>query len=192
MVTARILTSPHPERPITLWKHLSPLHALFTRAFENIRCTTSEAKVIEIWPRGWPQYHWDQEDIPNDGDLVTVPPREQGTLSVKHQVPPDAIKTAKLEKGEKYRVKMTDLCLGTRWWTFGALEDLDGVRLRTWRSQASEEAEAEEERTLDPESRDELEQERRAKYGDRRTTKGEDPNMLAMVPEVGEVEFDIT
>lgn len=193
VVTARILSSPHPERPITLWTHLSPLHALNTRAFENIKCTTSEAKVIEIWPRGWPQYRWDSEDIPNDGGFITIPPHDQGTFSIRHQVPADAIKSAKVEKGERYRIKLTDKCLGTNWWTFGVLEDLDGLRLRMWRSQASEEAEADEERMLDsdPELREELEQERRDKYGERRTTKGENPNMLALVPEVGQVEFEV-
>lgn len=192
VVTARVLSSPHPERPITLWTHLSPLDAFNTRAFENIKCTTNEAEPIEIWPRGWPQYHWDPEDLPmKTRDFVTVPPRDQGTFSVRHRVPLDAIRSAKVKAGERYRVKMTDLCLGTRWWTFGALEDLDGVRLRTWRSRASVEAEAGEERMLDPESREEIEQERRDKYDERPTTSGENPDMLAMVPEVGEVEFEV-
>lgn len=127
----------------------------------------------------------------NLGHFVTIPPRDRGTFSVRHRVPPDAIRGAKVEKGERYRVKITDLCLGTRWWTFGALEDLEGVRLRTWRSRASEEAEVEEERTLDSELREEIEQERRDKYGDRPNSIGENPDMLAMVREVGEVEFEI-
>ncbi|KAK4546611.1 hypothetical protein LTR36_001828 [Oleoguttula mirabilis] len=190
VVTARILSSPHPERPVTLWTHLSPLHALNTRAFENIKCITDKAKHIEIWPRSWPQYRWDSEDVPHDEDFVTIPPRDQGTFSVRHQVPPDALRGAKVEQGERYRVKLTDKCLGTCWWTFGARDELDGVRLRAWRSS---EAEAEEERALDadPELREELERERRDKYGERPVTSGENSGMLAMVPEAGEVEFEV-
>ncbi|KAK5116329.1 hypothetical protein LTR85_009301 [Meristemomyces frigidus] len=191
VITARILSSPQPERPITLWTHLSPLDGLSTRAFENIKRTTNEDKRIEIFPHGWPQYHWDHEDIPRHGSFVTVPPRNQGSVSVNHRVPPDAIRDANVAKGERYRVQMTDLCLGTKWWTFGAREDLDGMRLRMWQPQALEEAEMAEETTLDVDLRAELEQERRAKYGDRPTIKGENPVMLAMVPEVAMAEFEV-
>ena len=200
VVTARILTSPHPERAITLWTHLSPLDNLHTRAFANIECiTTSEAKPIRIFPNNWPHYIWDSEHIRKDDcwRFVTIPPRGQGTFLVRHPVPLEAIRDAEVSRGERYRAKLTDICLGTRWWTFGTLEDLEGVRLRMWRSKADEEAEAEEERSLlnDPEGYEVIEKENEERFGknyrEMPSSMGEEPKMLAMVPEVGEVEFEV-
>lgn len=85
---------------------------------------------------------------------------------------------------------MTNKCLGTRWWTFTSLEELEGVRLRAWRGRQEEEAEAEAERA-DLELSEEMERERKEKYGDGPVTMGEDPEMLAMVVEGGEVEFEV-
>ena len=33
------------------------------------------------------------------------------------------IEAAGIEKGERYKVGLTNRCLGTRWWTFGDAED---------------------------------------------------------------------
>lgn len=191
MVTARLLTTPHPELPITLWTHLSPLDGLHTRAFHNIRCSTNDAKVIELAPRGWPQYRWDPEDLPAWDQLITIPPLHQGTVSTTHRVPPELIAAAKVERGENYTVKLTDLCLGTRWYAFGTSDELQGKRLRSWRSKEDEEAAAEDEAALDDETKDEMRVERQQLYGDRPAVSGEDPSSLAMVPEVGEVGFEI-
>lgn len=89
---------------------------------------------------------------------------------------------------------MTNKCLGTRWWTYAGLEQLEGVRLRAWREQAEEQAEADEEAEAakaDPELKEEMEKERQGKYGDGPVTMGEDPTMLAMVVEGGEAEFQV-
>lgn len=83
-------------------------------------------------------------------------------------------------------MSLTNLCLGTRWWGFAGLEELEGVRLRAWRGQAAEEAEK-----ANPELHEEMEREREEKYGDRPVTMGEEPAMLAMVVEGGEVEFEV-
>lgn len=85
---------------------------------------------------------------------------------------------------------LTNKCLGTRWWAFASLEELEGIRLQAWRGQAEEEAEAEAERA-DPELNEEMEKERKEKYGDVPVTMGEDPAMLAMIVEGGEVEFEV-
>ena len=82
---------------------------------------------------------------------------------------------------------LTDKCLGTRWWTYADLDELKGVRFKAWRSQSEEEAEAEE----DPEWHEELQRERKEKYGDGPVTMGEDPYILAMVVENEQVEFEI-
>lgn len=85
---------------------------------------------------------------------------------------------------------LTNKCLGTRWWTFISLEGLEGVRLRAWRGRQEEEAEAEAERA-DPELSEEMARERKERYGDGPVTMGENPEMLAMVVEGGEVEFEV-
>jgi hypothetical protein len=95
------------------------------------------------------------------------------------------IEAAHVEKGEKYRVVLNDRCFGTRWWTFGSREEFGGFRFRWWRSSAEEETWA------DDDSDDES-VERRRGYGDAPVTKGEDPDMLVLVPDDnGEMEFEI-
>lgn len=39
-----------------------------------------------------------------------------------------------MKEGERYKVSLTNKCLGTRWWGFGSLdEQFKGVKLREWR-----------------------------------------------------------
>jgi hypothetical protein len=73
------------------------------------------------------------------------------------------------------------------------LEDLEGVRLRAWRIPAEEEeAKAEAEATrADPELYEEMERERQAQYEEGPVTMGEDPAMLAMVVEDGDVQIEV-
>lgn len=192
IVTARVLSTPHPDQPITLQTHPSPLENLSNRSFHNITCTTEPAKKIEIFPRGWPQYHWDSKDLRRAWSFVTIPPRDQGSYSIRHEVPRDKIEAADLQKGERYRVSLTNKCLDTGWWAFAGLEELAGVRLRAWRGRAgeeAEEAEAEAERA-DVELYEEMERARKEKYRYRPVTIGEDPVMLAMEVEGEEVEFE--
>lgn len=85
---------------------------------------------------------------------------------------------------------MTDKGLGTRWWSFDSLQDLEGVRLRSWKCQVEKEAEAKAAKA-DPEFHEETNQGRKEKYGDGPVAMGEDNTMLAMVPEVESVEFEI-
>jgi len=115
----------------------------------------------------------------------------QSTVSVKHRVPPDLIAAANIERGEIYKVRLTDLCLGTRWYAFGTQGELQGKRLRSWRSEEDERVAAEDEMALDDEMREEIRLERVELYGDRPAVSGEDPASLAMVPELGEVEFEV-
>lgn len=56
-----------------------------------------------------------------------------------------------------------------------------------WRPQTGDDAGE----RLDPELAMDEERERKRKYGDTPTTMGEQPSMLVMVPEVGEVEFEV-
>lgn len=193
LLTARILATPQPHVPITLWTHLSPLYGLRTRAFDNITCTTND-KIIEIWPRSWPQYRYDSEDLPAWDHLVTVPvtsAEQEGTVTIKHQIPLELIREANVKPGEKYRVRLTDLCLGTKWYTYGSQAELEGKRLTMWRSEADLAAAAEDDAVLDDETKEEIRLERQEKHGDRPAVCGENPATLALVPEVGEVEFGV-
>ena len=124
---------------------------------------------------------------------MTIPPKNQGSYSVRHEIPRDKLEAADVQKGERYKVTLTNKCLGTRWWTYAGLEDLEGMRLRTWRTPAEEkEAEMEAEAMrADPELYEEMEKERQEKYGDGPVTMGEDPKMLAMVVEDGDAEFQV-
>ena len=106
---------------------------------------------------------------------------------MRHEVPRNKIEVAGLQIGERYRVALTDKCLGTRWWAFANLEELEGVRLRTWRAPAEEAAETE----ADPDLEEEMERERSEKYRDGPVSIGENPVMLAMVMESEEVEFEV-
>ncbi|KAI9657560.1 MAG: hypothetical protein M1831_004176 [Alyxoria varia] len=196
-VTARILDTPHPSQPITLQTHPNPLErdCLFNRSFNNIVCTSDPDKHIELWPLGWPQYHWDPEDLRSAWEYMTIPARDQGSeVTVKHEVPRQKVEAAGVKTGERYKVSLTDKCLGARWWAFAGEGELERVRLRAWRAPEEEEAEAEEERGLerdDPELYEEMMRERREKYADGPLSMGEEPDMLAMVVEVGEAEFEV-
>jgi hypothetical protein len=180
VVTAKIIKTPKSDRPITLRVHLSPLHHLALRAFDNIVCTTNESKKIEIWPIYRQNFVWDREDIREnayDSEFITIPPSGQGTYTIRHEVPRSKIEATGIKAGERYRVHINDRCLGTRWWTFASLEELEGVRLRDWHEEPDE-------------TNKEIVKKLLETYGDRPTSIGEKPDLLAMVPE-GDVEFEI-
>jgi hypothetical protein len=189
VVTARILSTPHPDRPVTLKTHLSPLHGLRVRAFDDIMCTTNPSKKIGIYAANWPHYVDDCEDLRFWGyEFVEIPPLGKGSYSVQHELPRDKIEAAGIEEGESYRLHLNNRCLGTRWWTFASLEELEGVRLRAWR---------ESEMNTEEKTRAYLEgcgvswESALEKYGDGPTTIRERPDMLAMVPE-GDVDFEVS
>ena len=119
----------------------TPLEGLSNRSFNNIACITDLSKKIVIWPVGWLFARGiDTGDLRSHFDFVTSPPKEQGVYSVCHEVPRNKIEAAGLQVGERYSVSLTDKCLGTRWWTFASLEELEGVRLVAWRTQADDDA----------------------------------------------------
>ena len=89
-----------------------------------------------------------------------------------------------MQKGERYRVSLTDKCLGTRWWAFKDLDELDGVRLKAWREPT--EGDVDEEFSYSEEER-----EMRERFGDGPSCMGEEPGMLAMVVEGVDAEFEI-
>ncbi len=108
-----------------------------------------------------------------------------GTLVIKHQMDPEKVAEARLEVGEKYQASFTNKCLGTRWWAYGALEELEGVRFGQWRKEEEEESDREEE-----ESEGEGTEAKESVY-DGKLIVGEMPDDLALVIEEGTVEFEI-
>jgi len=112
--------------------------------------------------------------------FITLRPHEP--YEVKFEVTPDTIAAANPVVGEKYRVELTDKGMGTKWWTFGSLEDDPGVRYREWREGGVEELEDEEEGE---------EGEEEGEYEKGEYTMGENPQDLALVVEKGEAMFEI-
>ena len=188
VVHARILSTPHPEKSVTLRTDPSPLDGLSNRSFHNISCVQDQSKRIEIWPIGWDFPRGiDTDNLQHHFPFITIPPKDQGIYSVRHKIPLTKIKAAGLQKGERYAVSLTDKCLGTRWWTFGSLEELEGIRFVQWHAQADTDSE----REFNPELVMGEERERKQRHGDTIGTMGEQPSMLAMVPELREVEFEV-
>ena len=170
IVTVRILKTPRQDSPVTLATHINSLGGIDNRSFNNIVCIYPKAensKRIEIWPRGWPQYIWDPDNLRDSWDFVTIP--SDGHLEIKHQVDPAKIADAGLKPGEIYQASVTNKCLGTRWWAFGSLEALDGRMFQQWRGGNPREGEDE----------------------DRRGFAGERPDDLALVIEKGTAEFEV-
>ncbi|KAF2235387.1 hypothetical protein EV356DRAFT_566529 [Viridothelium virens] len=188
VVTARILSTPYPEKSITLRTDPTPLEDLSNHSFRDIKCTTDPSKKIVISPFGhlFPR-DIDTEDLRKHFPFVMIPPKDQGVYSIRHEVLRNKIEAADIQKGERYTVSLTDKCLGTRWWTFASLEDLEGVRFAQWQSQIDADAGGK----FDPELTKEIKEEKEQKHGDMPVTMGEQPSMLAMVPEVGQVEFEV-
>ena len=85
------------------------------------------------------------------------------------EIPQEKIAAANLVVGEKYRVELTNKGLGTKWWTFGSLDEAQGIRYREWEEGESEEGE-----------------DKNGRY-----TIGKDPRSLALVIEKGEAEFEV-
>lgn len=131
-ISARILKTPWPGKPITFSAHLNPFGSLHHYCFTNIICTTNnKSKKIVLWPN----YNIRRggiliKNIRNCSHFITVKPGE--TWEERHEVPRDKILAAGLEKGEKYTVKITDVGLGTDWWTYGTLDDFEGVKFMKW------------------------------------------------------------
>jgi hypothetical protein len=186
VITARILESPRPEMPITLMAYLNPFQRLPNRSIEDFQCVfpdSSLGKTTEIYPRSWPNYVSTSKDLRQDWPFRSVPP--DSILVVKHEVPQHKVKEAGLAKGERYKVSLTDAALGTRWWTFGSLNDLKGVGFRRWRPGEQTDDE-------DPVGDDlEDEDEENEDNGQAEFIMGEDPSDLRLIIGKGEAEIVI-
>lgn len=109
---------------------------------------------------------------------MTIPPHGQGQIVIRHQLPWEKIREADVKKGERYKVLLTNKCLGTRWWGFGSLEEqFKGVKLRTWRADGNE--------------GDERSERQNGEIGDENAVGGERPEDLALVIEKEYAEFEI-
>ena len=113
--------------------------------------------------------------------------RPDELYEVKFEVEPAKIAAVNLVTGEVYRVALTDKGLGTSWWTFGSLEDTQGLRYRRWGDEKSAEEDDEEWRYWEKVDGDD--EEGQAEKGE--YTMGEDPQKLALVVEKGEAIFEI-
>ncbi|KAL9105976.1 MAG: hypothetical protein Q9227_008931 [Pyrenula ochraceoflavens] len=164
------------------------------RSFKDIECIAPPASAekgenIEIWPRSWPNFNTGTRNLRERYDFVTVPSSSSPVdskenlnyVEVKHQVPQDAILAAGFQSGETYRVSLTDRGLGTMWYMFGALEDVEGMKLGAWKEDKEDSDETPEEDLDDWEK-----EERRGLW-----FRGENAEKLALVIEKGEVDFQV-
>ncbi|KAF2744582.1 hypothetical protein M011DRAFT_460864 [Sporormia fimetaria CBS 119925] len=190
VVSAELRKSPRPDSPITLATLLNPLDFISDRSFGNIDCVYPanlelKSKHIKIWPYS----HFRLlavKDMRETTKFVTVRPGE--TLQVKHEVPRDAILAAGLGKGERYRVEMTDIGLGTRWWRYGTLEEVEGKGLKPWAVGSDDDEDCEDDD--DDEEGDEAVQEKAEKRAVEWVL-SEDPQEFAFVIEKSDAEVEI-
>ncbi len=97
-----------------------------------------------------------------------------GKLEIRHEVDRERITEAGLDARERYRVSLTDKCLGARWWDFGGLGNFEGVRFKQRREgQIREEGN------------------KQGEDGQGKYVRGEMPDDLALVIEKGDAEFEI-
>ena len=93
-------------------------------------------KQIDIQPR-FPHRRnvYISDNMADYCEFITIPSVESGTaITVRHTVPQEKILEAKLQKGEKYRIELSNKCLGTIWWMFGPdpRGGREGVKLKEW------------------------------------------------------------
>ena len=92
-------------------------------------------KRIEIVTRfPYPRYIIESDNIADYWDFITIPSMDSGlTFTVQHSIPPKNLLEANLQKGEKYKVELSNKCLGTIWWMFGPdPRGKKGVKLKSW------------------------------------------------------------
>ena len=139
MLTARILTSAQLNKPITFATWNNPFDHLRNCSFTNIICkptslsttASGKKKAVELWPNyHWPKYGPRDFNVREFWNFVTIHPSE--SLEIRHRVPQEKIDTARMESGEKYGVEMTDLGLGTSWWMYGAIDDVQDKNFMRW------------------------------------------------------------
>jgi hypothetical protein len=180
---------------------------LHTWSFQDIRCTTDPDKIIELVPRDPPPQiptGVDLDDVRAWLKFVAIPPKNKGDIIFQHEVPCEKIEAANIQKGEKYRVELSDRRLGTRWWSFGSIDELEGVRLRSWQTPEREAQRKREEEefwdgiaSLPLESREQKTEGhwqqvgRTGPHGDEPTSMSEHPSELTFLPQTWEVEFEV-
>jgi len=193
VVEARLVTSPHPDKPITLKIFRTPLEDLRSRCIRNPTCTTDPENVVRLdrWSNclGPASY-----SLENEG-LVTIPPHGQGSYIARHELGRHLIDLTGLKKGEKYRVVISDKGLGTSWWRYGEAHEFKSVRLWRWKNPEMEEEEEEvpyeekEFRDADYDYRDDFEQIKQ--YFAAPAVRSEQEGTLSMIREVEAVEFEV-
>ncbi len=189
ILQACIVTSPKPGQPITLATWNNPFQSLGNRSYTNITCTSNPSKAITVWPEThWPKYGPRELNVREFWDFVPIHPGT--TLQIKHEVPKAKIDAVKLEKGEKYKISLTDLGLGTSWWMYGTPED-DWVKDKKFMRWTSRGVEGEKRHRLD--NVDTLGEPAEDQMWDdsEEWFMGEDPEKLALVMENEDAEFEV-
>jgi hypothetical protein len=191
VLTARILESPQPDRPITLDTSLNPFGSLRFNCFKNIICVSNEGsqprKSIEIQTKcRFRKEGLRDLDVREQWKFITLEPNK--SLEVRHEVPRDAIDAAGLQDGEVYRAELTDLGLGTWWWMYGAMDEAGDKKFMRWSSRGVEGEKQYRSENIDTLG-EPLEEEMWEDSSE--WIMGEDPMKLAIVIEKREAEFEV-
>lgn len=187
VLTARILSSPEPSRPVTLATWDNPFQRLGNCSYSDIACISGPSKAIKIESVShWPKYGPRELNVREFWDFITLCPNQP--LEVCHEVPRDKVDAAYLETGEVYKASLKDLGLGTSWWMYGKLDDAEGKKFMRWSSRG---VEGEKRYRLDNADKlgEPLEDEMWEDSSE--WIMGEEPSQLALVIEKGEAEFEV-
>jgi hypothetical protein len=182
VITGKIITSPFPESPITLRAFHNAFQSLPNRSIGDIYWVSpndaaNPKKCMKISPRGWPNLQCLDLDFRKMFHHFTIRPNEK--YSVRHEVSRANIEECGPKIGERYRVRMNDKALGTFFWCWCDLEDMEGLKFGDG-----------------PYTREYFEENGRDDWDEEYANNdlwvnSEEPKKLALVIEKAEAEFDI-
>ena len=124
IIRARITKTPHPDLPISLCTRLTPLgfplgNPSFT-CFWRVDGPSAIKKCIAFNSYCQPN-RGGNTDL---GPVATVPSLNSGdVLTIEREVERKLVDEARVEVGERYRVRITDRGLSTVWWGYGEIAE---------------------------------------------------------------------
>ena len=124
IIRARITTTPQPNLPISLCTRLTPLgfplgNPSFV-CFSQVDGPSVNKKSIAFNPYCQPNWGGNT-DL---GPVTTVPSLNSGeVLTIERPVERKLFDDARVEVGERYRVRITDRGLSTVWWGYGEIAE---------------------------------------------------------------------
>ncbi|PVI04791.1 hypothetical protein DM02DRAFT_624584 [Periconia macrospinosa] len=128
VVAGRIVKSPEPEAAITLEAYHNAFQPLPNRSISNTVCilpqaTVDQGKHIHTQAIGWPNFGAGDKDRRQIFNYITIRPGED--YVVRHEICKSRIGACSPIRGEKCKVSLNDNALGTLFWCWGDLKDME-------------------------------------------------------------------